>query len=843
MESVLKTNQHSEFQLENKRLTQAQTEISQEIIDAGSKEYRGGNDWADRALTMHGVKLLRKLGDIKKEPYFGRIDFLEDGHEQQSEIYVGYGRIEFDEWSVCDWRAPISSIFYSSLAERQTYHAPDGLISGRLFLKRRLNIKNGNLAEILDEIDRRSDRVEDIKLASPEQYLIQFLKSRGDGRLHDIVRTIQQQQDKLIRAPFNKTLVINGVAGSGKTSIAYHRLAYLLYPDNKTKIEARNSIIFAPNKLFLSYVADLLPGLGVSQVTQTTFADWVLSETGLQQVNGKVAQGYQLTEKVIEIFLNPNSSRDQRDEGWLRARIKGSLKMQKLIENYVSAWKQPYIIPQKGLIFDKFKYLNSKIIVSADEINSIISQATEKGFGFVVERQWVLQNIGSKVLKRYKSQLEERKFIITSKIEGEILDEVNKKMRTMDLENRLWPKFDLLGEYYRFLSNEELLTKSGQTLFDESEIKILTLPSPPKGREIDLEDVPALYYFYILINESRPKKYDHIIIDEAQDLSPFQFSILKSHSKNNSMSLLGDISQGIYDHRGLTNWNELKDVFDEPSIQYEEFTQSYRSTLEIVQFTNEILRNLSNGKATLANPISREGEKPRIIAAEHPDLMLVAVASDIKALWERNINNIALVAKSAEQCEEIAERLKIFDIVVNESVLHRDKQIKYKGGTVILPAELTKGIEFQAVLVLNIDKTNYSKDLEYNGRLLYVATTRALHVLYLYYVGEISPYLSWAKEKALLQRISANKQKLLNNQKKFFKEYFPSKPKTRSNRIDPMEDKIIEEDLIRMLIAGKERTEHNVPRRDFDGTFISSPLRDDFGDDSNAEVNEFFWWE
>ncbi len=839
----MNTNQHSEFQLEKKRLTQAQTEISQEIIDMGSKEYQGGNDWADRALAMHAVRLLRKLDDIKKEPYFGRVDFLEDGHEQRLEIYVGYGRIEFEEWSVCDWRAPISSIFYSSLAERQTYHAPDGLISGRLFLKRRFSVKNGNLAEILDEIDRRSDKVEDMKLASPEQYLIQFLKSRGDARLHDIVRTIQQQQDKLIRAPFDKTLVINGVAGSGKTSIAYHRLAYLLYPDNKTKIEARNSIIFAPNKLFLSYVADLLPGLGVSQVTQTTFADWVLNEMGLQQVKGKVTQGYQLTEKVIETFLNPNSSRDQQDEGWLRARIKGSLKMQKLIENYVSAWKQPYIIPKKGLVFDKFKYLNSKIFFDANEINDIISQARVKGFGFAIERQWVLQNIGSKVLERYRSQLEEQKFVITSKVEGEILDEVNKKMRTMGLENELWPKVDLLDEYYRFLTNEELLKKSGQTLFDESEIKILTLPSPPKGRVIDLEDIPALFYFHILINEIRPKKYDHIVIDEAQDLSPLQFSILKSHSKNNSLTLLGDISQGIYAHRGLTDWKEIKDVFDERSMQYEEFTQNYRSTLEIVLFTNEILRNLSNGKATLANPINREGEKPKIISAEHPDLMLAAVASDIKALWERNINNIALVAKSVEQCEEIAERLKTFDIVVNESVLHRDKQIKYKGGTVVLPAELTKGIEFQAVLVLNVDKTNYSKDLEYNGQLLYVATTRALHALYLYYVGEISPYLFWAKEKALLQRISANKQKLLTTKKKFFEEYFSSKSQSRNSRIDPMEDRIIEEDLIRMLIAGKERTEHNAPRQDFDGTFISSPLRDDFGDDSNAEVNEFFWWE
>ncbi|MCB0194577.1 MAG: UvrD-helicase domain-containing protein [Anaerolineae bacterium] len=840
----MKTNQNSEFHLEKNRLTQAQTEISQEIIEAGSKEYRGGNDWADRALAMHGVKILRRLEDIKKEPYFGRIDFLEDDHSQLSEIYIGYGRVEFEEWSVCDWRAPISSIFYSSLVERQTYQAPDGLISGRLFLKRRFILKNGKLAEFLDEVDRRLDGKEDVKLASPEQYLVQFLKSRGDGRLHDIVRTIQQQQDKLIRAPFNKTLVINGVAGSGKTSIAYHRLAYLLYPDNKTKIEARNSIIFAPNKLFLSYVADLLPGLGVSQVTQTTFADWVLSETGLQQENRKVTQEYKFAEKVIESFLNPNSSKDEQDEGWLRARVKGSLKMQKLIENYVSIWRQPYSVPKKGLVFDKFKYSSSKIIIKTDEINHIISQANKKGFGFAVERQWVLQNIGSEVLERYRSQLKEQNIIITSKIEGEILDEVNTKIRSMSLESRLWPKVDLLGEYYRLLSNEPLLTKSGQTLFDESEIQVLTLPSPPKDRRIDLEDIPALYYFYLLVNEIRPKKYDHIIVDEAQDLSPFQLSILRSHSKNNSLTLLGDISQRIYDHRGLTNWDEIYDVFDKASIQYEEFTQSYRSTLEIVQFANEILRNLSKGKATLAKPISREGEKPRIISAEHPDLMLAAVANDIQALWESDINNIALVAKSVEQCKELAEGLKTFNIVVNENILHRDKQVKYKGGTIILPAELTKGIEFQAVFVLNVDKNNYSKDLEYNGRLLYVAATRALHILNLYYVGEISPYLSGAKEKALLQRVSINKQKLLSNHKRVFREHLPPRPKTRSNRIDPMEDKIIEEDLIRMLIAGKERTEHNMPRRYLpDGTFISSPLRDDFGDDSNAEVNEFFWWE
>jgi DNA helicase-2/ATP-dependent DNA helicase PcrA len=245
---------------------------------------------------------------------------------------------------VIDWRAPISKLFYGSTAEKQAYYAPEGEIHGTLYLKRHYTIEAGELQDIADEVDRRPGKPQGGKMISSEARLLQFLYSRGDPRLQDIVKSIQEQQDRIIRASPDRVLVINGVAGSGKTSIAYHRLTYLLYPDTRANIQANRTIVFAPNRLFLSYVSELLPRLGVYEAQQTTFDDWALEKMKLAvKRKGKLHRNYKIQETSLNAFLDHHPSQVSQDVHWKRARIKGGWKIQKLLEKYIDHRKSVQI--------------------------------------------------------------------------------------------------------------------------------------------------------------------------------------------------------------------------------------------------------------------------------------------------------------------------------------------------------------------------------------------------------------------------------------------------------------------------------------------------------------------
>ena len=272
--SKITVKEHPEFEEESKRLENTISAIMQEVVSKRSTGVQGGDRWATENLKRYTVNRISKYQDSVYNPYFGRVDFSVDGIEPKK-IYYGYSALDLGDYEVVDWRAPVGKLFYGSNAEQQSYIAPEGLIRGKLLLKRHISIDFGDLVDIADEVDRRPDKLSKAKMVSKESFLLQELYSRGDPRLQDIVKTIQEQQDRIIRAPSQQTLVINGVAGSGKTSIAYHRLAYLLYPDTtQGYLKAHNTIVFAPNRLFLSYVSNLLPQLGVKDVNQVAFDDW-----------------------------------------------------------------------------------------------------------------------------------------------------------------------------------------------------------------------------------------------------------------------------------------------------------------------------------------------------------------------------------------------------------------------------------------------------------------------------------------------------------------------------------------------------------------------------------------
>ena len=234
-----------------------------------------GDDFTEQMLDQQREERKRRLEIASKEAYFGRIDFQEEGWDQSKPLYIGkagVARSGSDDLLVIDWRAPAASLFYSFSGGEApvSYASPDGDIGGTVHLKRNLMVRREELLRLVDSFVRGQEDG-----AVTDEFLLFRLGESKDNKLRDIVSTIQQEQDKIIRADKNLALFIQGVAGSGKTTVALHRLAFLLY-QYADRIRSERMIIFAPNRMFLDYISGVLPELGVGDIVQTTFGDWAI---------------------------------------------------------------------------------------------------------------------------------------------------------------------------------------------------------------------------------------------------------------------------------------------------------------------------------------------------------------------------------------------------------------------------------------------------------------------------------------------------------------------------------------------------------------------------------------
>jgi len=230
------------------------------------------------------------------------------------------------------------------------------------------------------------------------------------------------------------------------------------------------------------------------------------------------------------------------------------------------------------------------------------------------------------------------------------------------------------------------------------------------------------------------------VVDEGQDFSPLQYKILRSINKNGSLTIVGDTSQGIIAHRGISEWNEIRNAMPDDEVNLCEILQNYRSTSEIVQFTNAVLKITGKNKCKLAIPIDRHGDKPAGYICKSIDEIYHNIHFDINKLRKNGIQNIGVIVKTSSECEYVYKRLKNVK-GINIGVLNnRDEIYDYEGGAVVIPVALSKGLEFEAVLIFDASSEKYDPAIEYDGRLFYVAVTRALHHLSLYSIHEMTAY-------------------------------------------------------------------------------------------------------
>ena len=715
-----------------KKLEEYELKRLKEIIRLVKEELQRNNILYSRLLQdvcdeeiiySMSIKYDNKIKNLEKSlliPYFARIDFKADDEISSEKIYIGKTNV-FDENSkiaVVDWRAPISSIYYDGKIGRTQYECPEGIIKGELSLKRQYIIENAKLIDY-----------NDVDITTNDQLLQDCLNENSDVRLKNIVSTIQSEQNKIIRANMFKPLIVQGVAGSGKTTVALHRIAYLVYTYEKN-FKPEEFLIIAPNKFFLDYISNVLPDLGVDYVRQQTF-----EEFSSEFIGGKL----EIEDPNIELAKIVNEGRDKTRLIQDSARFKSSIKYKEVIDEYLTNLINK-LLPQED-----FKIVNY-VIVEHQEIKRILQETLSRNC--VKESIDIVSNILQKKVSNISNELIEK---ITSNrrmkinnIDRNLDEETQQRLRKKIFEETEYEvtqllrggkklvtdyikqiKLDKSIEYYKKIiaSKQSFLKYIDEELYsfivDNFNQKI-------KKKIIEYEDLtPLLYIQYKIFGLNERLTLKHIVIDEAQDFSEFQFFVLNEVLQNNkSITILGDIAQGIYSYRGTKDWNRINEIVFDNEASIERLDNSYRTTVEIMNEANKIIDKIKEKEnIKLAIPISRHREKVNYIKTENFDGKIKIIENKIMELKNKGYRNIAIIAKNSKICNKIYKRIIEKNIKVE---LISEDLIKYDGGITIVPSYLSKGLEFDNVIVADFNSYDNS---EVDIKLLYVALTRAMHTL------------------------------------------------------------------------------------------------------------------
>jgi len=336
----------------NNNVQKEKNRIDKEV-EYGLSHYNSDNAEQFNELVINKSiinSLSQKLKDVDKslvKPYFARVDFIENGNSNLQNLYIGKISLMRDndqELIIIDWRAPIATLYYEGRLGKASFESPEGEVAGEIKLKRQYTIEKAELKEIYD-----------IDITTNDEFLQAALGSSKDNRLKDIVSTIQAEQNKVIRADMWKPLVVQGAAGGGKTTIALHRIAYLLYNHEKT-LRPQNFMIIAPNRFFLSYISEVLPDLGVENVLQTTFEDFALEIISRKL---KIKNSYDKLSNLINFKNKTNESKMIQTA----SSFKSSLEFKNVIEAYIKKIEHNFI-PKEDFKIDNFTLLNYESINS-----------------------------------------------------------------------------------------------------------------------------------------------------------------------------------------------------------------------------------------------------------------------------------------------------------------------------------------------------------------------------------------------------------------------------------------------------------------------------------------------
>lgn len=691
---------------------------------------------------------LQSYIEVESNPYFARIDFQDYRHGNEK-IYIGKIGLtdsKTEEEKVIDWRAPIADLYYSGTEGEVSYQSPIGEINGILNLKRKFLIRNEKLIDAFDE--GINELI--LKSGSGDNELVdEFLKINleegASNKLKDIVATIQKEQNDIIRADKNIPMVVQGSAGSGKTTVALHRLAYLLFK-YKEKLQGNDILLIAPNQMFLDYISEVLPNLGANQVQQTTFEKFSLK---FLKIKKKL---YLKDEKLFNII----ECNDKEHMKLIKnsSRLKNSRAFKVILDRYlkyVEFYKykfedikiEDYTVLQGKKIRKLFlKDLeNLSINKRIDELKRYLSLKIKNKIGDIHE---AIDFSFANRVKKIKDSMEDgekRRAVLIA-----LYDERDLKKKNINREcNLLFDEYfddmkinNFENLYLDLFQNKDIFLEVTSGKIPENLYKFMRqeLNNNFNNNIIDIDDLAPLMYIKSNIC-GKEYNYKHIVLDEAQDFSTMQFYALKNFCASNSFTIVGDLGQGIYYYKGIEDWDKnMGEVFGE-HYKYVQLTQSYRSTVEIVNLANKVLDKESLS-IKAAKPVFRHGNEPEIIKYDNSEEFLKLVQEIVKRLEDMDKKRIAIIGKDTKQCEHIYKLLKKNK---KDWKYIKDTDTSFESNRVIIPSYLSKGLEFDCTIIYNGNDENYTYS-PLDSRLLYVSLTRALHFQFVLYEGKLTPLLS-----------------------------------------------------------------------------------------------------
>lgn len=675
-------------------------------------------------------------------PYFGRIDFQEDGLSFSDQIYIGVSSfVDVDGMSflVYDWRSPIASMYYDYSLGASTYETPGGQITGTMMLKRQYQIRDGQLQNVFDT-----------SLTIGDELLQQVLGKSADTQMKSIVATIQKEQNAIIRNDKSRMLIVQGAAGSGKTSAALQRAAYLLYK-LRDRLKADQIVLFSPNPMFNSYVSTVLPELGEENMQQTTFQEYLAYWLG---------STFRLEDPFEQLEYVMTSDLSQGYEARMSGmKYKASEAFLQALQSY-ALW-----LGKEGMLFCGIRFQDRELITAEQMKSQFYSYDSSIRLAnrVVLLQEWLLRELTSLERKEQEAlwvqdeldyldneQYAEAYSVLLKKVQREetafeftgpeeellrrmVVKEHFKPLRR-DVKRLLF--IDAIGLYDQLFGDDAAYRKmTNETEVPEQWLEICNQTKEKLSRlELFYEDATPFLCLKELVEGARTNtEVRHIFVDEGQDYSMFQYEFLKKLFPRACMTVLGDFGQAIFTQS--TNLHEVDSplirLYGEAETSRFFLDRSYRSTREIVEFTKSLL---PGGEEIV--PFERSGRKP-LLSKVSSEKRATRIIEDLAALKAEGFDSIAVITKTAAESREAYEALttqgcEALWLITKET-------LTFEKGATVIPAYLAKGVEFEAVLIYDASSQAYNRESE--RKLFYTACTRAMHRLLLYTTGEWTPFI------------------------------------------------------------------------------------------------------
>lgn len=653
-------------------------------------------------ITMHDhmKRALERNERAVNKPYFGRICFHDETLDKEESLYIGRGGISRDSThqEVIDWRAPVANAYYENGLGRCSYPSPKGTpLWIDLQLKRTYEIEQGKLLDYFDS-----------EVISNDDLLTKYLAKNKQAVLGEIVATIQKEQNEIIRKSPYHNMIVQGVAGSGKTTVAMHRISFILY-NYEERFRPNDFYIVGSNRILLNYITGVLPSLDVHGVHQMTmeqlfvrllYEDWDEKK-------------YSIRKKALHM-----------DAG----KVKGT-------DSWFHALKQFCDRLEQGMISTKSIYLNPMQFVEGIENGR--SGVYDRSGGNTSDSEALILLVDGQAVERYIRQnpnvsIQSKINMLNERLLIKVKDEfLGKGVKYTEAERKA------ILKAYRNRYGSKIWKLSTYRLYEDflkEQIAADTQMELP-GREFDVYDLAALAYIYKRTKETEEiSEAHHIVIDEAQDFGMMIYDCLHFCIKDCTYTIMGDVSQNIRFGFGLNDWEDLRRLLlaDDPMSSFGILKKSYRNTVEISHFATDILHH---GRLVSypVEPIIRHGVPVQVLLSHGGEPLWQEVVRKCREWQEKELPTIAIICRDQESANRAAAELeKRIDLLETDL-----EKAEFGNGIMVLPVEYTKGLEFDAVLILDPTREEYPVD-DGHAKLLYVAATRALHELCVLHTGNLT---------------------------------------------------------------------------------------------------------